>query len=365
MTAARQDIDGHRAVSPWKMPAAAWKQIAARTWQRTWIDNVGLVAAGVAFYGFLAFVPLLGMTVLAYGLVADPQTVVRNMQLLTSFLPPDVARLIGEQLMAAVTTSGTTKGMGILAALAVALYGGANGAGSVMIALNIAYHEHEKRSLARFYLVALVITAGAIVVALSALAATAVAASLERLLPTTSQVMIGLGKLAAYAGIMLAAAALAGVLYRYAPSREQARWQWITPGSLFTAATWVLLTALFGFYLTRVTDYEATYGSLGAMIAFLTWMYLSAYVLVIGAEINSEVEHQTVIDSTTGAPEPIGKRGAWAADEVVTRADPDEEVTKTGAAPSLGAAGPPTPAQEDPDRKAERPRELAAPEGRD
>lgn len=359
MTGSRQGIDGHRAVSPWKMPPAAWKQIAARTWQRTWIDNVGLVAAGVAFYGFLAFVPLLGMIVLAYGLVADPQTVVRNMQVLTSFLPPDVARLVGEQLMAAVTSSGSTKGTGILVALAVALYGGANGAGSVMIALNIAYHEHEKRSLARFYLVALVVTAGAVVVALSALAATAVVASLERLLPTASQLMIGLGKLAAYAGIMLAAAALAGVLYRYAPSREQARWQWITPGSLFTAATWVLLTTLFGFYLTSVTDYEATYGSLGAMIAFLTWIYLSAYVLVIGAEINSEVEHQTVIDSTTGAPQPIGQRGAWAADEIVTSDNPDEQVAKTGAAPSLGAAGPPSPSQDEADRETELERELA------
>lgn len=359
MAGSRQDIDGHQATSPQKMPAAAWKQIAARTWQRTWIDNVGLVAAGVAFYGFLAFVPLLGMIVLAYGLVADPQTVVSNMEVLTGFLPPDVAQLVGEQLMAAVTTSGTTRGTGILAALALALYGGANGAGSVMIALNIAYHETEKRSLARFYLVALVITAGAVVVALAALAATAAIASLERLLPTTSPAMIGLGKLGAYAGALLAAAALAGVLYRYAPSREDARWQWITPGSLFTAATWVLLTSLFGFYVTSVTDYEATYGSLGAMIAFLTWMYLSAYVLVIGAELNSEVEHQTVIDSTTGAPQPIGQRGAWAADETVTTADPDDQVAETGAAPSLGEAGPPSPAQDEADRKAERPRELA------
>jgi membrane protein len=143
------------------------------------------------------------------------------------------------------------------------------------------------------------------------------------------------------------AAGLAAVLYRYAPSREEPRWKWITPGSLFTAATWVLLTVLFGFYVTSVTDYEATYGSLGTMMALLTWMYLSAYVLVIGAELNSEVEHQTVVDSTTGAPEPLGKRGAWAADQIVTKADPEEQVAHTGAGPSLGAAGPPAPSQDD------------------
>jgi membrane protein len=357
MIAQRHNIDGHQATSPREMPWPAWKQIASRTWQRTWIDNVGLVAAGVAFYGFLALVPLLGLIVLVYGIVADPQTVVGNMQALTDFLPPDVAQLIGEQLMAAVTASGTIKGTGIAVALGFALYGGANSAGAIMIALNIAYHEQEKRSLTRFYLIALTITCGAVIFALSALAATAAVASIGRLLPGASAVTVALSKLAAYAALLLIAAGLAAVLYRFAPSREEPRWQWITPGSLFTAATWLVLTVLFGFYVTSVTDYEATYGSLGTMIALLTWMYLSAYVLVIGAELNSEVEHQTTVDSTTGEPEPIGKRGAWAADQVVTEADPDEQVAKTGTGPSLGAAGPPLPSEDDSDDTEAEPRD--------
>jgi len=344
----RTNAQGSNATSPWQMPAAAWRQIVARTWQRTWIDNVGLVAAGVAFYGFLAFVPLLGLIVLTYGALADVQTVIANLQTLTNFLPPEIALLVGNQLLAAVTTSGSLQGLGIVVASALGLYGGANGAGSIMIALNIAYHENEKRSLSRFYAIALLITCGAVVLGLGALAATAAIASLERLLPEASAAAIITSKLTAYSGVFLIAAGLATVLYRYAPSRENPRWRWITPGSLFTAATWLILTLLFGFYLSQITSYEATYGALGAVIAFLTWIYLSAYVLVIGAELNSEIEHQTKVDSTTGDPEPVGKRGAWAADEVVANGSVDEQVAEAGAGPSLGDAGPPAPSQDEP-----------------
>ena len=339
---------GSNATSPWQMPAAAWKQIIARTWARTWIDNVGLVAAGVAFYGFLAFVPVLGLIVLAYGSLADMHTMTANLQTLTHILPPEIALLVGDQLRAAVTTSGSLQGTGIVIAGALGLYGGANGAGSIMIALNIAYHEKEKRSLTRFYAIALLITFGAVVLGLGGLAATAAIVSLERLVPHASNAAIIVSKLVAYGGLLLSAAGLATVLYRYAPSRENPRWLWITPGSLFTAATWLILTLMFGFYLREVTSYEATYGALGAVIAFLTWIYLSAYVLVIGAQLNSEVEHQTTVDSTTGRPEPVGKRGAWAADEVVSDAPVEEQVAETGSAPSLGDAGPPSPSQSEP-----------------
>jgi membrane protein len=336
------------ATSPWQMPAAAWKQIFARTWQRTWIDNVGLVAAGVAFYGFLAFVPLLGLIVIAYGALADMQTVVANLQTLTNILPPEVALLVGDQLLAAVSTSGALNPAGILAALGLGLYGGASSASSIMIALNIAYHETEKRSLLRFYATALIITCGGVIVGLSALAATAAIASLDRLLPEATDATIMLSKLGAYVAILLAAAAIATILYRYAPSREEPRWRWITPGSLFTATAWLTLTLVFGFYLSNVTSYKETYGALGAVIAFLTWIYFSAYVLVIGAELNSEVEHQTTVDSTTGTPQPIGKRGAWAADEIVARGTVTEQVAEIGPGPSLGDAGPPPPTQDDP-----------------
>ena len=312
------DPKGHLAKSPAEMPAPAWKDIVARTYKRIWDDNVGLVAAGVSFYGFFALLSLLGLIVLAYGFVADPLTVIEHMRSLLGILPRDVIVLIGDQLMTAVKASQGTKGLGIVLAFVVAVYGGTNGAAALLTALNIAYEEKEKRSLLRFYLVAVAIVFGALFVALIALAATAALALLQRMLPETPPAVLIIGKIAGYAALTLLAAAIAATLYRFGPSREDAQWTWITPGSIFAAVSSLLLTVAFGLYLANLTDYHASYGSLGAVVALLTWMYLSAYVFIVGAELNSEIEHQTAKDSTTGSPEPMGDRGAWAADNVAT-----------------------------------------------
>ena len=324
------------------MPPSAWKEVAIRTWNQSWLDNTGLVAAGVAFYGFLALVPLLGILVLSYGLFAQPETVVEHVMAMLRILPPDVVELIGQLLMNAVETSGQTTGFGILAALAIALYAGSNGAGAVMTALNIAYEEKEKRSLLKFYAVAFAITVSAVVIALAALASMASVAELERLLPRASGVTLVLGKIGLYLAMALLAAAVAATLYRFGPSREDARWRWLTPGSIFTALVWLLMAIGFGFYVTKLTDYNATYGSIAAIVMLLTWMYLSAYVFLFGAELNAELEHQTAKDSTTGRPEPLGKRGAWVADHVAGAHDAG--LSEKG--PSLAEAGPPPPDDE-------------------
>ena len=312
------DSKGHQAKSPAEMPAPAWKDIVGRTYKRIWDDNVGLVAAGVAFYGFFALLSLLGLIVLAYGFFADPHTVIEHMRTLLAILPPDVVELIGDQLMTAVEASQGAKGLAVLLAFLVAVYGGTNGAAAILTALNIAYEEKEKRNLLQFYLVAVAIVFGALFVALVALAATAGLAMLQKLLPETAPALIIAGKIAGYATLTLLAAAIAATLYRFGPSREDAKWEWITPGSIFAAVTALLLTVAFGFYLGNFTDYHASYGSLGAVVALLTWMYLSAYAFIVGAELNSEIEHQTAKDSTTGSPVPLGERGAWAADNVAT-----------------------------------------------
>lgn len=310
------DPKGHQATSPWAMPRAAWKDIASRTWQRTWDDNVGLVAAGVAFYGFFALLSLLAMTVLIYGLAADPSTIVGTIRALVRVLPDDVAVLIADQLLLAVKSSQGQKGFGLLIAFAVALYGGTNGAAAILTALNIAYEEKEKRSLLRFYLIAIAMALAALMLALAAVLAAGAVAYIQSFLPPAGAAAVAAGKVAGYAALAFVAAAIAAILYRFGPSREDARWKWITPGSLFTALTWLLLTTLFGLWVTAVSDYSRTYGSLGAVVGLLTWLYLSAYVFVVGAELNSEIEHQTAKDSTTGPERPMGERGAWAADNV-------------------------------------------------
>jgi membrane protein len=334
---------GRDAPTPWRFGWSAWKRILQRTWNQCWIDNVGLVAAGVAFYGFIALIPLLAILVLILGFFLEPPAVAATMEALTAVLPSEVAVLIGEQLVTAMQISEGTKGLAILAALLVALYGGTNAASAIIMALNIAYQEREKRSLARFYLLAAGMTLGALFLSLAALAVTTVIASLERLLPFASGAALFLGKALSGLVLVLAGSGIAATLYRVGPSREQARWTWITPGSLFTSLAWLLLTWGFGFYITRVTDYAATYGPLGAIVALLTWMYLSAYVFVIGAELNSEVEHQTAQDSTTGPPQPIGRRGAWAADHVAGADDTGATAKELKDQPSMAEATPGTP----------------------
>ena len=334
------DRHGRAAASPFTMPAAGWKEVFVRTWGEAGDDNVGLVAAGVAFYGFLALVPLLGAIVLSYGLIADPQTVVRNMQGLTSVMPGDAAKLVGEQLMNVVKTSGGKKGFGLLLALGLAVFGARSAAGSIVTALNIAYEEKEKRSFIVVNLLALGITAAGVLVAVLAVVAIAALGHLEALLPSAPGFVLVLGKLLSYVALALAGAAGAATLYRYGPSRTKPRWVWLTPGSVLAALLWLALTLGFGIYVASFGNYNATYGSLGAVVVLLTWLYLSSYVLLFGAELNSELEHQTAQDTTAGAEKPIGARDAWAADHV---AGDNEQLGRSGAV-SPAIARSPTPA---------------------
>jgi membrane protein len=310
------DAEGRDAVSPWGMPWAAWKRVAVRTWNESSDDNIGLVAAGVAFYGFLALAPMITAAVLCYGIFTEPQTVIRHMQALTGIMPPDIARTIGQQLLDLVQASDGKKGLGVLLAIGIAIFGARNGAGAVISALNIAYEEKEKRNFFIVNLTALAITACAVIGAILAALAVAALAALGNLLPYTNDTLVILGTILTYALLTLAGAGGAAALYRFGPSRKKARWVWITPGSLFAALLWLALTLGFGAYVAHVAHFDATYGSLGAVVALLTWLYLSAYVLLFGAELNSELEHQTAEDTTTGPVAPLGERKAWVADHV-------------------------------------------------
>ena len=336
------------------MPAAAWKQVLLRAWKEQSEDNISLAAAGVAFYGLLALVPLLGAIVLTYGIAADPQTVLGNMKSLTAVLPTDVAKLIGDQLMGIVHTNGSKKGLGLVFALAIALWGARNAATSVITSLNIAYEEKETRSTIRVNLLALAITAGGVAMAVLALLAITALGFLGKLFPHLPHVIVTLGKVLSYVALLLGAAAGAATLYRYAPSRRDAKWEWITPGSIGSALLWLLLTFGFGFYVSHFGNYNKTYGTLATVVILVTWMYLSAYVFLLGAELNSELEKQTAKDTTVGAPKPLGERAASSADQVAGNGQaPANSEQSLGArpgqvaksAPALQAGSPAAPSQ--------------------
>lgn len=315
-----QDKDqGRDAETPAQIPAPAWKDIAVRTWKEGSKDNISIVAAGVAFYGLLAMVPLLGATVLTYGLIAKPQTVLHNVQSLATSLPKDVAKLIGDQLLGVVKTSGGKKGIGLLIAIALSVWGARNAASSIVTALNIAYEEEEKRGFVKVTLLSLAITAAGVILAMAGAVVIGAMARLEHWLPNLGSAGVIAGKVLAYVLLAGIASAAAATLYRYGPSRAKAKWTWITPGSVFFALGWMILTLGFGFYVSHFGKYNVTYGSLGGVIVFVTWLYLSSFILLYGAEFNSEIEHQTAKDTTSGrGDKPLGDRGAWSADHVAT-----------------------------------------------
>ena len=348
-TAAAPATDkGRSAAKPTDIPRGGWVEIAKRTWKEVGKDNVGIVAAGVAFYFFLALVPLLGATVLTYGLFASPETVVRQAQELTAFLPGEAAQLIGEQLMNVVQTSGGKKGFGLLIAIGIAFWGAKNAASAIVTALNIAYEEEEKRGFVKTTLLSLAMTIGAVVMAGIVAAAIGLLSSLEKLLPNLGgfgHFLVGLLTYAVLAGI---AAAAAATLYRYVPSREKARWTWLTPGSIFFAVVWLVLTLAFGFYVRNFASYGATYGALSSVVVLLTWLYLSSYVLIFGAELNSEVEHQTARDTTAKPGEkPLGARGAWSADHVAAGRENTDDAKRSSLTTECATPQPPHPIKED------------------
>jgi membrane protein len=318
------------------MPARGWKDVLVRTYQETGRDNIGLIAAGVAFYAFLAIVPLLGAVVLSYGLIADPATVLHDIRALTAVMPADAARLVGEQLLNVVATSGGKKGFGLALALGLALYGAMKAASAIITALDIAYEQEETRGFVRLNALALAITVGAVVTAILAMVAIAALGHLESVLPDLPAPVLLIGKLLSYLVMAAVGAAAAASLYRYGPDRDQAQWAWLTPGSLLTTVLWLALTLGFGIYVANFGNYDATYGSLGAVVVLLTWIWLSAYVLLLGAELNSELEHQTARDTTRGPETPLGTRGAAVADTVA-----ESPTQQADAARARAAAKPP------------------------
>lgn len=304
------------AESPWTILRHDGWPVLKQTWTDSGTDNIGLIAAGTAFWGFASIAPLLGAIVLGYGLFATSETVANNIRGLFGVLPHDAATLIADQLTNVVGTSGGKKGWGFVVALALAIYGGTQGASAIVTALNVAYEEKESRGIVRLYLLAFAITGAAVLVAIAAALTTTVTAFLGSLIPwAPDAVQTGI-RLLSYAILAFIATTAAALLYRFGPDRKHAKWVWLTPGSFAATLLWLVATALFGVYVSRFGSYGATYGSLGAVIVLQLWLWLSAYIFLLGAELNSQLERRTAKDTTTGPPAPPGERGAAVADGV-------------------------------------------------
>ena len=304
---------GREADAPHQIPLRGWWDILIRTWKEFKEDQASLVAAGVTFYTLLAIFPALGAFAALYGLFADITDVQRHLALLSPILPPDALQFVGEQL---VRLSAGNEGR-----LSLAFVGGvllsiwsANGATKAMLtAMNIAYEESEKRSLVRQTATSLAFTVGYLLFGLSAVLVLAIPPAIE---PYAGTAAATLFRWIAYPLLLAMVGTALALLYRFGPSRRPAKWRWISLGAAAALILWLAAAAAFSIYVANFAHYDRTYGSLGAVIGFLMWLYVSAIVVLLGAELNAEMEHQTVRDSTIGPELPMGARGAVMADTV-------------------------------------------------
>lgn len=304
---------GRQAETPAQIPPAGWKDIVWRAYKETGRDNISLVAGGLTYYMLLALFPALVVLVSLYGLFSNPADVHQQMQALSATMPGGAQDVIGTELDQIAKSSGGALSFGVVVGFLVALYSASRGMSGMIMALNIAYEQQETRGFIRLFLLALALTALVIafgIIALVLVAGVPAVVAAAGFGAVTKWVVLILE----WPLLLVLLMGMLAVLYRYAPDRREAQWRWISPGAAVATVLWLTGSILFTIYVAHFSDYNKTYGSLGALIGMLTWMYLSAYVVLFGAEINAEAERQTRRDTTGGPEKPMGQRGAHAAD---------------------------------------------------
>jgi membrane protein len=311
---ARQDGRGRAAERPTHIPRLGWKDILYRVKDEISQDRIGTIAGGTTFFLVLSLFPAIGAMVSLYGLVADPATIQQHIEIVRGYVPSAALDLFGEELKR-LSQEPKTLGLRFAVTLAIALWSANSGVKALFDALNVAYDEDEKRGFLALNASTMAFTVGAIVfliLLLNVVVGVPVVVKLLYLGPFGDLLVTILPAL-----VLLALASVGiAMLYRYGPSRTRARWHWITPGSLVAAFVWLATSAAFSWYLANFANYSATYGSLGAIIGVMMWVYISMWIVLVGAELNAEIEHQTARDTTVGPDKPLGTRGATMADRV-------------------------------------------------
>ncbi|HEX8416295.1 MAG TPA: YihY/virulence factor BrkB family protein [Methylobacterium sp.] len=305
---------GRKAETPSDIPAKGWKDIGMRVFHDISENRLVSVAAGVTFYVLLAIFPAIAALVSCYGLIADSSTINDQLASLQGVLPAGALDIVSEQVKRINEKGDTTLGLTFFTGIVLSLWSANGGMKAVFDALNVVYEEKEKRNFFWLNLRSLTFTAGALLFVVLALVAIVV-------LPVAFK-FIGISETAWYIALLrwpaLLAAVLGGLalLYRYGPSRDAPRWRWVTWGSAIAGTLWLAASLGFSYYVSNFGSYNETYGSLGAVIGFMTWIWLSTTIVLVGAEINAEMEHQTEKDTTVGQKKPLGARDARMADTV-------------------------------------------------
>jgi membrane protein len=320
-----RDDHGNRADAPHEIPAKGWVDVGRRVKDEARDDNVTLVAAGVAFYGLLAVAPGLAALVSIYGLVASPADVARQMEALSTAMPPEARTLLADQLNQVVSTSGSAKGLGVALGIALALWSASAAMKNLIVALSTMYDETETRGFVKLRVRAVGLTVGALVFVLAAMGLLAVVpAGADGIGNPALSTAVSIVRWPVLVVVMMAALA---VLYRLAPDRDEPRWRWVSWGAVLGTAVWIVASLLFSFYTGNFGNYSKTYGSMAVVVVTMLWLWITSLCVLLGAEVNAELERQTEHDSTRGAARPLGERGAEVADQVA--ATPTSTSTST------------------------------------
>jgi membrane protein len=311
---AREPGRGREANTPEEIPPRGWRDILWRVLWSISADRILSTSGGVAFFALLAVFPGIAAIVSLYGLFADASTIGKHLSLLSGFLPDGVLQLIAEQITLISRQGNETLGTAFVVGLFIALGSANSGMAALFDALNVVYDEREKRSLMRFYATTFLFTLAGIVFVILAITGVVVLPMLKFVgLATTTERLLAILR---WPILLVTIVVSLACIYRYGPSRRDARWRWVTWGSILGALLWMAASMLFSWYVATFDSYNKTYGSLGAGVGFMVWLWISVVIVLLGGELNAEMEHQTARDTTEGGSKPLGSRGAMMADHV-------------------------------------------------
>ena len=306
---------GRDARVPTDIPIRGWRDILLRVLKSISQDRVLAIAGSVAFFTLLAVFPAIAVIVSLYGIFADPHVIGDHLRLLAGILPEGVVGLIREQIAAIISKETKTLSLAFAIGLGSAVWSANSGMGALFDALNVVYGERETRSLPRLYATTFLFTIGAVLFVLLAIGAVVVMPIVLKLagIPFSAETILSVAR---WPFLLLVLILALGLIYRFGPSRAAPRWTWVSVGSAGAAILWIAMSMGFSWYVASFDSYNRVYGSLGAGVGFMIWIWISVVIVLIGGEVNAEMEHQTAEDTTIGSARPLGARGATMADQV-------------------------------------------------